>query len=166
MLQSLRSTYPDLCLLVPGILCKLLHEHKSHEDSASLSADIHLICWSYDDSQLGEGSGREAEERGRRSIAFDGTFAYVSSSSLNRLLKIGTGRHGTIRLEWWLEVYVHDIHLGLFPSPSSLSFSTRFIHYSFVFQLSFFPSNFPYVLYVITTFAIPLFCRVSLHLSP
>lgn len=96
MLQNLRQMYPDLCLLVPGILCKLLHEHKTHEDTATLSADGHLACWNYDDPPAGrEGGGRE--EGCHRSIAYNGKFVYVSSSSVKRLLKIGTGRHGTIR---------------------------------------------------------------------
>ena len=93
MLQSLRSSYPDLSLLVPGILCKLLKEHANHEDSASLSADSHLSCWGYEDP-LGQ-SGKDGS--GRRSIAFDGKFVYVTSSSLKCLLKVGTGKHGTIR---------------------------------------------------------------------
>ena len=93
MLQSLRLTYPDLCLLVPGILCKLLQGHRSQEDTGTLSADSHLVCWSYEDTQ----QGREKEDGGHRSIAYDGKFVYVTSFSLKRLLKIGTGRHGTLR---------------------------------------------------------------------
>ena len=93
MLQSLRSSYPGLCLLVPGVLCKLLQEHMNHEDSATLSADTHISCWGYEDilgQSVKEGSGH-------RSIAFDGKFVYVTSSSLKCLLKVGTGKHGTIR---------------------------------------------------------------------
>ena len=78
---------------MPGVLCKLLQEHVNHENSATLSADSHLSCWGYADT-LGQ-SGKEGE--GRRSIAFDGKFVYVTSSSLKCLLKLGTGRHGTIR---------------------------------------------------------------------
>ena len=95
MLQSLRSSYSDLRLLVPGVLCKLLREHVTNEDSAALSADAHLCCWGYADT-MGQG-GREGE--GHRSIAFDGKFVYVTSSSLKCLLKLGTGKHGTIRYE-------------------------------------------------------------------
>ena len=93
MLQSLKSAYPELRLLVPSVLCKLLREHTSHEDSASLSADTHLSCWGYKD---GPGQGGK-EATGHRSIAFDGKFVYVTSTSLKSLLKLGTGKHGTIR---------------------------------------------------------------------
>lgn len=34
---------------------------------------------------------------GPRSIAFDGQYAYITSSSLKCLLKLGTGKQGTIR---------------------------------------------------------------------
>ncbi len=34
---------------------------------------------------------------GSRSIAFNGQFVYVTSSSLKHLLKMGTGKRGTIR---------------------------------------------------------------------
>lgn len=34
---------------------------------------------------------------GSRSIAFDGQYVYVTSSSLKCLLKVGTGKQGTIR---------------------------------------------------------------------
>lgn len=34
---------------------------------------------------------------GSRSIAFDGQYVYVTSSSLKYLLKVGTGKQGTIR---------------------------------------------------------------------
>ena len=95
LLQSLQSTYPDLTLLVPGILSKLLHEHLTHDDTACLSPDAHLGCWNYEDMVAGQGAGRDGS--GRRSIAFDGKFVYVTSTSLSRLLKIGTGKHGTIR---------------------------------------------------------------------
>ena len=103
MLQSLRSTYPDLTLLVPGILCKLLHEHLSHDDTTSLAADAHISCWSYEDPPVqgggggGGGGGGMEGNSGRRSIAYNGKFLYLTNTSLNRLLKIGTGRHGTLR---------------------------------------------------------------------
>ena len=34
---------------------------------------------------------------GSRSIAFDGQYVYVTSSSLKSLLKVGTGKQGTVR---------------------------------------------------------------------
>ena len=99
-LQSLQSTYPDLTLLVPGILSKLLHEHLNNDDTACLTPNTHLGCWNYEDSAAGgrasQGGGRDGA--GRRSIAFDGKFLYVTSAALtSRLLKIGSGKHGTIR---------------------------------------------------------------------
>lgn len=97
MLQSLHSSYPDLSLLVPGILCKLLHEHMNHDDTASLTVDAHLTCWSYDDTTGQSGAGAGGEGGRKRSIAFDGKFVYLTNTSLTRLLKIGTGTHGTIR---------------------------------------------------------------------
>ena len=98
VLQNLQSTYPDLTLLVPEILCKLLHVHMNHGDTTSLAADAHLDCWNYEETTEQEaGQGVGPDGCGRRSIAFDGTFVYVTNSSLTQLLKIGTGKHGTIR---------------------------------------------------------------------
>ena len=48
-LQGLKSRHPSLELLVPGILAKLLQEHLSQDDSPAISADTHLLCWSYDE---------------------------------------------------------------------------------------------------------------------
>ena len=60
LLQSLKTTYPDLRLLVPGILYKLLQEHLTHEEPTGITADTHILCWGYNDGliQSGkEGSG-------------------------------------------------------------------------------------------------------------
>ena len=93
ILQSLKSLYPELQLLVPGVLCKLLREHVTQEDSSALMADTHLLCWGYDDGLVQDGK----DGTGPRSIAFDGKFVYVTSSSLKNFLKLGTGKQGTIR---------------------------------------------------------------------
>ena len=55
MLQSLKTSYPSLELLVPGILNKLLWEHVTQEDSSALTADSHLLCWGYDDGLVQDG---------------------------------------------------------------------------------------------------------------
>ncbi len=116
MLQTLKSSYPDLCLLVPGILAKLLHEHVSQEEPSTISPEAHLLCWGYNDGMVApdgdEVTGEFARGEGKmeiftgaltnagpRSIAFDGQFVYVTSSSLTHMLKIGTGKQGTIRYE-------------------------------------------------------------------
>lgn len=60
LLQTLKCTYPDLRLLVPGILYKLLHEHLTQEGSSGLTADTHILCWGYNDGLVQdnkEGSG-------------------------------------------------------------------------------------------------------------
>ncbi len=60
LLQSLKASYPDLRLLVPGILYKLLQEHLVQEEPSGLAVDTHILCWGYDDglAQDGkEGSG-------------------------------------------------------------------------------------------------------------
>lgn len=144
MLQTLMTSYPDLQLLVPGILGKLLREHVTLEESSAISSESHLLCWGYDDGLVQDGkegtgkgevhcfrggvgevggsgaSGRGGGERwigvnqcklgefhtfqvlfcvslGSRSIAFDGQYVYVTSSSLKYLLKVGTGKQGTVR---------------------------------------------------------------------
>lgn len=93
ILQSLKSHYPDLHLLVPGVLCKLLREHVTQEDSSALMADAHLLCWGYDDGLVQDGK----DGTGPRSITFDGKYVYLTSSSLKNFLKLGTGKQGTIR---------------------------------------------------------------------
>ena len=104
MLQSLKLSHPDLHLLVPGILCKLLQEHTTHEDSAPLSADAHITCWGYEDGLAQD----RKEGAGPRSIAFDGQFVYVTSSSLKYLFKLGTGKYGTIRyIQTVCVIYIH-----------------------------------------------------------
>ena len=55
MLQTLRTLYPDLELLVPGILVKLLGEHVMLEESSTLSSESHLLCWGYDDGLVQDG---------------------------------------------------------------------------------------------------------------
>ena len=49
LLQTLRVTYPDLNLLVPGILYKLLQEHMTQEGASGLTVDTHILCWGYND---------------------------------------------------------------------------------------------------------------------
>lgn len=56
-------------------------------------ADTHLLCWGYDDGLVQDGK----DGTGPRSIAFDGKFVYLTSSSLKNFLKLGTGKQGTIR---------------------------------------------------------------------
>ena len=63
------------------------------EDSSALMADAHLLCWGYDDGLVQDGK----DGTGPRSIAFDGKFVYLTSSSLKNFLKLGTGKQGTIR---------------------------------------------------------------------
>lgn len=48
-------TYPDLRLLVPGILYKLLHEHMTQEGVSGLTADTHILCWGYNDGLVQDG---------------------------------------------------------------------------------------------------------------
>ncbi len=52
MLQTLKSSYPDLQLLVPGILAKLLHEHVTLEEPSAISPEAHILCWGYNDLTL------------------------------------------------------------------------------------------------------------------
>ena len=55
MLQTLKSLYPDLQLLVPGILGKLLHEHVTLEEPSAISLESHILCWGYDDGMVQDG---------------------------------------------------------------------------------------------------------------
>lgn len=55
MLQTLKTLYPDLELLVPGILVKLLGEHVMLEESSTISSESHLLCWGYDDGLVQDG---------------------------------------------------------------------------------------------------------------
>ena len=55
MLQTLMTSYPDLQLLVPGILGKLLREHVTLEESSAISSESHLLCWGYDDGLVQDG---------------------------------------------------------------------------------------------------------------
>lgn len=45
-----------------GILDKLLQEREGQEESSTLTADIHFLCWNYDDGLIHspekEGSGQ------------------------------------------------------------------------------------------------------------
>ncbi len=58
----LRPTNSDCHIVVlAGILDKLLQERDNQEESSTLTADVHFLCWSYDDglvqSTEKEGSG-------------------------------------------------------------------------------------------------------------
>ena len=55
LLQSLKASYPDLQLLVPGILHKLLQEHRAQEEPCGLTADTHILCWGYSDGLVHDG---------------------------------------------------------------------------------------------------------------
>ncbi len=64
LLQSLKAAYPDLQLLVPNILYKLLRDHMTQEGSCGLVADAHILCWGYNDGLVQdgkEGSGEDLE---------------------------------------------------------------------------------------------------------
>ena len=93
LLQSLKLRYHDLRLLVPGILGKLLSEHLTQEDCTAMCAEAHVISWNYDDVTVTDGK----EMSGPKSICSDGRFVYTMSSSLKHLLKLGSGKNGTIR---------------------------------------------------------------------
>lgn len=55
LLQSLKTPYPALRLLVPGILYKLLQEHLTQEEPSGLTADTHILCWGYGDGVVQDG---------------------------------------------------------------------------------------------------------------
>lgn len=55
LLQFLKVSYPDLRLLVPGILHKLLQDHMTQESTSGLTADTHLLCWGYNDGLVQDG---------------------------------------------------------------------------------------------------------------
>lgn len=64
MLQTLMTSYPDLQLLVPGILGKLLREHVTLEEASAISNESHLLCWGYDDGLVQDGKEVTGKERG------------------------------------------------------------------------------------------------------
>lgn len=96
---------------MPGILYKLLREHLTQDGASGLTADTHILCWGYNDGLVQdskEGTGEcvcisLAPEwnffapAGPRSIAFDGKYIYLTSSSLKHLLKLGSGKQGTLK---------------------------------------------------------------------
>lgn len=93
LLQTLKLKYPEMKLLVPGILGKLLSEHMTHEECTVLCAEAHIVSWNYDDIPVADGK----ETSGPKSICTDGQFVYTTSASQKHLLKLGTGKNGTIR---------------------------------------------------------------------
>ena len=93
LLQTLQLKYPVMRLLVPGILGKLLSEHRAREECTVLCAEAHVISWNYDDIPVADGK----EALGPKSICTDGQFVYTTSASQKLLLKLGSGKNGTIR---------------------------------------------------------------------
>lgn len=100
LLHTLKLRYHDMRLLVPGILGKLLNEHMTQEECTVLCAEAHVISWNYDDAPVTDGK----EASGSKSICSDGRFVYSMSSSLKHLMKLGTGKNGSIRYVGCLEV--------------------------------------------------------------
>ena len=72
MLQKLMTSYPDLQLLVPGILGKLLREHVTLEESSAISSESHLLCWGYDDGLVQDGKEGTGEGEGRFTASGEG----------------------------------------------------------------------------------------------
>lgn len=114
ILQLLNTTHPDIRLLVPKVLLKLMQEHTAVEEPPTIVADAHQLCWCYDDhltledNKEDSGNGRccllsvcsKILVRaciGHRSMALDGAFLYLTSSTGRRLLKVGSGVDGSIR---------------------------------------------------------------------
>ena len=48
MLQTLQATHPNISLLVPSVVVKLMQEHVVTEEPSAIVTDAHQLCWCYD----------------------------------------------------------------------------------------------------------------------